>query len=113
MPFLKTAKPLIFNSLRAFWQATIHVFFLALRLAFLLTTLPCLFFTRSAFLSPVLVLSSLPVKAWRLASLAEITFFFMAFMALGAAAFMAFMAFIALAIVIIRMELEADVDMQK
>merc|ERR1711865_831791 len=93
----------MFRALRAFLTAASHgpkaFSFLALRLAFLLTILPILFFTRSVFVSPVLVLLILPAKAWRLASLAEITFFFMALMALGAAAFMARMAFIALAIV--------------
>merc|ERR1740138_949937 len=97
MPFLMAAKPLILSSLRAFWTAAIQGDFLARRLAFLLTIRPVLFLTRSDLTRPVLVLVILPAKAWRRASLAEITFFFIAFMALGAAAFMAFIAFIALA----------------
>merc|ERR1740115_350947 len=46
-----------------------------------------------------MVFTSLPAKAWRRASLAEMTFFFIARMAFMAAmGFMAFIAFIALAI---------------
>merc|ERR1719345_965 len=95
-PFLMAQKPLIFRAERAAFTAAIQGLFLALRLAFLLTTRPCLFFTKSVFFGPVLVLSILPEKRWRLASFAEMTFFFMAFIAFMAA--MAFMAFMALAI---------------
>merc|ERR1719424_1657457 len=74
---------LIFKAARALLHAMIHGLALPLALIFLLTTFPCLFFTKSDFLSPVAVFAIFPAKAWRFASLAE-TFFmallrFMAF----------------------------------
>merc|ERR1719160_415807 len=96
MPFLMTEKPLILRAARAFWTAAIQGNFLALALCFLLTTLPRLFITRLADVSPPLVLLSLPAKVRRTAVLAETGFFFMAFIAFMAA--MAFIAFIAFAI---------------
>merc|ERR1719387_1165252 len=96
MPFLTAAKPLTLRAARAFRTAEIQGNFLALALCFLLTTLPRLFITRPAAVSPPLVLLSLPAKVRRTAVLAETGFFFMAFIAFMAA--MAFIAFIALAI---------------
>merc|ERR1719428_2200137 len=95
--FWHAAKPLMFNALRAFWHAATQGPRTALvwALAFLLTILPVLVFLKAAAVYPDLVLLILPAKTWRLASLAEIGFFFIAFMA--AIAFIAFIAFIALA----------------
>merc|ERR1719440_474968 len=99
MPFLTTAKPLTLSSLRAFWHATIQGDFLPKADLVLLTILPDLFFTKSPLVIPDAVLLSLPAKRWRLASLKETGFFFMALIAFMAAmAFMAFMVFMALAI---------------
>merc|ERR1719158_213597 len=89
-------KPLILELRAGLLTAAIHGLALARWLAFLLTILPVLVWIKSLFLSPVFVLSILPKKAWRLASLAEMTFFFIAVMAFMAA--IAFIAFIALAI---------------
>merc|ERR1719171_1598058 len=93
-----TEKPLMLKALRAFWTAAIQGprTFFVWALAFLLTILPVLVFLKAAAVYPVLVLLILPAKTWRLASLAEIGFFFMAFIAFIAA--IAFMVFIAFAI---------------
>jgi len=58
-------KPLILSSALAFWTAAIHGDFWPNDAFFLLTILPRLFFTRSALVNPVLVLDSLPLKAYR------------------------------------------------
>merc|ERR1719321_142616 len=84
-PFLQAQKPLILRAARAAFTATIQELAFPRWLAFLLTTLPALFFTRSPFLRPPLLLSAFPENTWRLSSLAETTFF----------AFIAFMAFVA------------------
>merc|ERR1719159_2043487 len=88
--------PLRLRAARAFRTAAIQGNFLALALCFLLTTLPFLFSTRLAAVSPPLVLLSLPANVRRTAVLAETGFFFMAFIAFMAA--IAFIAFIAFAI---------------
>merc|ERR1719235_1479031 len=103
--FLHAKNPLIFRAARAFLIAWIQGpmvwanLFLARRLCFLLTILPLLFWSKSAFLRPPTVLSLVPLKTVNFARLLLATlltiFFFMAFMA-----FMAFIAFIAFAMLV-------------
>merc|ERR550537_242450 len=94
VPFFTIAKPVTFRALRAFARAWIHgpSFFLPAALAFLLTTLPCLFFMRSFACKPPLVFTLLPRSTSTLAMqplpILLTAFFFIAFMA-----FIAFIAF--------------------